>query len=68
MITPASSRSVPAALAQLNLNVVAAEGSPSAVMMSRPGQPNSVPRPSRNRLTGPSWASAKIAMMIRYGA
>ena len=44
--------SVPAALAQLNLNVVAETASPSALVTSSPGQPNSLPAPSRNVLIG----------------
>ena len=60
--------SLPAALAQLNLNVVAETASPSGLVTSSPGQPNSVPRPSRNVFTGPIWATEKTAMMIRYGA
>ena len=68
MSSPESSSSVPAAFAQPNLNVVAETGSPSAFVMSSPGQPNSVPRSVRNVLIGPSWASPKTTMMIRYGA
>ena len=59
---------MPAALAQLNLYVVAETASPSGFVTFRPGQPNSVPRSSRNVLIGPIWAIEKTAMMIRYGA
>ena len=68
MIRPQTSSSVPAALAQLNLNVVAETASPSGLVTLSPGQPNSVPRFSRNVLTGPICAIEKTAMMIRYGA
>jgi hypothetical protein len=42
--------------------------SPSAFLMSSPGQPNSFVRPSSQSLIGPHWAIAKTAMMMTYGA
>ena len=68
VMRPATSSSVPAAFAQLNLNVTALRGSPSAFVRSSPGQANSLVSPSSQSLTGPHWATAKTAMMIRYGA
>jgi len=56
---------LPAALAQLNLNVVEETTSPSAFVTFSPGQVNSLPRSVRKVLTGPICAMPKIAMMIR---
>jgi len=68
VMRPQASSSVPAALAQLNLNVVAETASPSGFVTFSPGQLNSLPRSARDVLTGPIWAIEKTAMMIRYGA
>ncbi len=65
--SPESSSSVPAALAQLNLNVVLEIASPSALTTSRPGHANSFVRFSRKSLNGSQliWARAKTAMTMR---
>jgi hypothetical protein len=65
---PATSSSVPAALAQLNLNVADEGASPFGFWTSRPGQSNSLVRSSRKSLIGPHCASAKTRMMRMYGA
>ena len=61
---PEMSSRVPAAASQLNLNVIADTGSPSAFVTSSPGQVNSVVRPSRKSLIGAHCASAKTTMMM----
>ena len=56
--------SVPAALAQLKLNVTLDGASPSAFRMSRPGQSNVCVRSASAVLIGPIWAIEKTAMMM----
>jgi hypothetical protein len=66
---PESSSRVPAALAQLNLNVTAVGSMPLALRMCSSGHENGLVRASSQSKNGSQWiwASAKTPMMIRYG-
>ena len=61
---PEMNSSVPAALAQLKLNVALVGASPSALRTFRPGHSNAWVRSASAVLMNPIWAIEKTAMMM----